>query len=114
LIPERYSEILKASGRSLQDMHVAEVALTRPHALDAVTSLKGTQVVILGGDVLRLSNESPRYTGDNWFVKRQPDEDLAAYIVRSHEKAEAYIRNYSQDFEDGSVLYAIVVRDLAQ
>jgi len=111
LIPERYSEILRSAGRSLQDIGVAGVGLSRQHALDAVASLKGTQVAISGGDVLRLRDGRPRYSGDNWYVQRLAGEDLAAYVSRTHEKADTYIRNY-QDAEDGSVLYVIVISEL--
>lgn len=111
LTPQRYLEILKTSGRPLEEIGVRGVALTRRFALDAVASLKGTQVAIAGGDVLAIVGGKPRYTGDNWYVRRLQDEDVFTYVARSHEKAANYIRNY-QDPEDGSVLYAIVVSEL--
>lgn len=111
LIPNRYSEILSKSGRSLQEIGAAGVALTRQYALDAVASLKGSQVAILGGDVLRVVDGKLRYTRDNWYIQRLSGEDIWAYISRSHEKAEAYIRSY-QDTEDGSVFYELVISEL--
>jgi hypothetical protein len=111
LTPQRYLEILKTSGRSLEEIGVRGVALTRRFALDAVASLRGTQVAVVGGDVLVVDGGKPRYTGDNWYVQRLQDEDVFAYIARSHAKAANYISNY-RDPEDGSVLYAIVASEL--
>jgi hypothetical protein len=82
LIPERYSEILRTVGRSLQDIGVAGVGLSRQNALDAVASLNGTQVAIPGGDILRIV-DGPRYTGDSWYVQRILGEELDAYISRT-------------------------------
>jgi len=95
----------------LQEIGVAGAALTRQYALDAVGSLKRTQVAISGGDVLRVVDGKLRYTKDNWYIQRLSGEDIGAYISRSHEKAEAYIQGY-QDPEDGSVFYALVISEL--
>lgn len=111
LIPNTYSEILSNSGHSLQEIGVAGVALTRQNALDAVASLKGTQVAISGGDVLRVVEGKLRYTKDNWYIQRLSNEDIGAYISRSHEKAKRYIKSYP-DAEDGYVLYALVTSEL--
>jgi hypothetical protein len=111
LIPESYIEVLNTKGRSLQDIGVNEVALQRPAALEAVRALEGSQVAILGGDVLRVFNNRPEYTGDNWYSEQQDPESLADFLKRSRDTAEQYIRAYP-DPEDGTTLYTLVVSEL--
>lgn len=111
LIPESYVEVLKTKGRSLQEIGINEIALQRPAALEAIQALKGSQVAILGGDVLRVLNERPEYSGDNWYCERQDAETLPDYLKRSWDVTEQYIRDYP-DPEDGTVLYTFVVSEL--
>jgi hypothetical protein len=111
LIPESYLNFKKTRGRSLQEIGVAEVAFTRPDALDALKALKGSQAGVLGGDVLKLVNGKPRYTYDNWHVDKAPNEDISDFLIRSITETENYIRNYP-DPEDGTILFSLVVSEL--
>jgi Immunity protein 40 len=103
LIPDEYLEVLQTKGRPLQEIGVNEMALQRPAALEAIQALRGSQVAILGGDVLRLLNGRPMYGGDNWYSQRYSSEGLTDFIRRSLDVAEQYIRSYP-DPEDGTVL----------
>ncbi|MDQ3919122.1 MAG: Imm40 family immunity protein [Acidobacteriota bacterium] len=111
LIPEKYSEVLNTKGRSLQEIGVNEIALQRPAALEAIQALRGSQMAILGGDVLRLLNGRPMYSGDNWYSEQYNSESLPDFIKRSLNVAEQYIRSYP-DPEDGTVLYTLVISEL--
>jgi Immunity protein 40 len=111
LIPESYLNFKKTRGRSLHEIGVAEVAFTRPDALDALQALKGSQAGVLGGDVLKLVNGKPQYTYDNWHVHRAPNEDVWDFLMRSITETENYIRNYP-DTEDETILYSLVVSEL--
>jgi hypothetical protein len=111
LIPERYTEIRRSKGRSLQDIGVGGCAFAKADALDAVASLVGSQVAIAGGDVLSVASGRPRYTYDNWYVDRRDDESLEDYLARSWVAAERYIREYP-DPQDGTILYALVLAEL--
>ena len=111
LIPNSYAEILNTQGRPLQEIGVNEIALLRPAALEAIQALKGSQIAILGGDVLYVLNERPRYSGDNWYCERQASESLSDFLIRSWNVAEQYIRTY-RDPEDETVLYTLVISEL--
>jgi hypothetical protein len=49
-----FTALLKAKGRSLKDIGVNELALSRNDTLQALMTLEGSSIPILGGDVLRL------------------------------------------------------------
>ncbi|MGB8506889.1 MAG: Imm40 family immunity protein, partial [Pyrinomonadaceae bacterium] len=94
-----------------QELGVNEIALQRSAALEAIETLKGSQVAIFGGDVLRVSNDRPSYTGDSWYCERQNSEALNDFLKRSWDVAEQYIRAYPQS-EEGKVLYTLVLSEL--
>jgi len=110
-IPEEYITILERFGHPLEhDLGVKETALSRGHALEAIRILRLCEIPVVGGDVVRLTAGKAQYVGDNWYVKRLPGEGPKDYITRSHDKAEAYLRNY-QDPDDGTIMYVIVPSD---
>src|SRR6267154_1604094 len=103
LIPKNYTRILQDRGRSLHDIGVHEIGLKRSDALEAVKSLEGSQVAILGGDVLQIKNDRPEYCYDNWYCNQSPPETLSFFLRRSWETAENFVKRYP-DPEDGSIL----------
>ena len=120
LIPDAYRRLEKEKGRCLRDMGVAGVAFLRKDVLDALEYLKGSQVVVLGGDVLKINSGAqpnsfhhgkPKPTYDSWHADRRSGEDLMDYIERSIAEAERYIRSYP-DPEDGTILYCPVISEL--
>jgi hypothetical protein len=111
LIPEGYLKIKNERGRSLREIGVSEVAFIRPDALDALRVLKGSQAGVLGGDVLKVVNGKPQYTGDNWHVDKAPQEAIADFLERSIRETGTYMSNYP-DPEDGTILYCLVVSEL--
>jgi hypothetical protein len=86
---------------------------TRKDLLAALEILKGSQVAVLGGDVMEIVDGELQYlrTGDNWYADRRPGEDLMDYIERSIAEAERYIRSYP-DPEDGTILYSPTISEL--
>jgi len=120
LIPDAYRRLEKEKGRSLRDIYCAGVAFARKDILEALECLKGSQVVVLGGDVLKIASRTqpdsfwyrkPEPTHDSWYVNRRPGEDLKDYIERGIAEAERYIRSYP-DPEDGTILYSPVISEL--
>ena len=112
LIPPAYSQIVASKGRPLADIGVNESGLVRTDALSAIEALRGSNVPILGGDVLKMVEGTPRYTYDNWYCDRRTVEDLTAFLQRSWDMAESYVRAY-KDPEDGTILYVLVVSELS-
>jgi hypothetical protein len=111
LIPEPYRRLEKEKGRALPEIGVAGVAFTREDILEALACLKGTQVAVLGGEVLEIVNGRLRYTGDSWYANRGPEEDLLYYLERSIAETEQYIRRFP-DPADGTILYSPVISEL--
>jgi hypothetical protein len=113
LIPDAYLRLEKEKGRSLRDICCAGVAFTRKDLLEALEILKGSQVAVLGGDVMEIVNGElqHQHTYGNWTVNRRPGEDLTDYIERSIAEAERYVRSYP-DPEDGTILYSPTISEL--
>jgi Immunity protein 40 len=111
LIPEQYRRVEKKKGRALTEIGTAGVAFTREGILEALDCLKGSQVAVLGGDVLEVVSGKPRYTSDSWYVNREAEEDLTAYLERSITEAEQYVRRFP-DPDDGTILYSPTLSEL--
>jgi hypothetical protein len=111
LIPEPYRRIEKEKGRALTEIGVAGVAFTREGILEALGCLKGSQIAVLGGDVLEVVNGRPQYTSDSWYANKEPGEDLRVYVERSIAEAEQYIRRFPEP-EDGTILYSPTISEL--
>jgi hypothetical protein len=79
--------------------------------LEAVSALIGSEIAILGGDVLKIEHGRPRYTYDNWYVNQWEGEPFPDYLRRSWGTAERYIRDYP-DPQNGTILYALVIAEL--
>jgi hypothetical protein len=106
----QFNEIQRARGFSLREIGVAGTGLARADALAAIDALTGAGVAIVSGDVLRVIDEIPRYTYNNWRAVRGLGEGFPEFCARSLEVARDYIRNYA---EDGNqlVLYTLVTAD---
>jgi hypothetical protein len=89
------------------DVGVYEDAWTRRAARKVIEAIEGSNVAILGGEVLRRAAGCISYTYDNWDSHRAEREEFGAYAVRSRRETRAYIDAYP-DPEDGTVLYVMV------
>ena len=88
-LPARLAE----AAIDLTESGVFELAWTRADALALLDHLRGSPVVILGGDALA-SVDPLRYAHANWHADRMPGEDLTTYTARSQEHAREYIQRY--------------------
>jgi hypothetical protein len=111
LVPELYRQIEKERGRSLREIGAAGVAFTREDTLKALDCLKGSQVAVLGGDVLETVDGSSDTRMIAGTQTERPEEDLTDYLKRSIVEAERYIRRFP-DPEDGTILYSPVISEL--
>ena len=111
LIPHSYEELLQIKGKPLKELGVAGSALVKGDALAAIDVLKGSQVAILGGDVLTFSGGKLSYAKANWYTNRKTNEQLNDFLARSWSESEDYVKSFP-DPEDGSILYALVVSEL--
>lgn len=92
----QYSAILLASGVSLADLGLQEVALPRTDALLAVDALRSAGRAILGGDVYHRQNGSIVSAWANWSVEAKPLEGPVSYLQRSWDTAQHYLKAYPE------------------
>jgi hypothetical protein len=52
LLPERFKEILSTKGRDLTEIGLHDVALSKQDAIEAIRSLLGHEIAVLGGDFI--------------------------------------------------------------
>lgn len=92
-IPSIFTDHLLSKGRPLVEINQGsdEVALTPSNALEAIDLLAGSQVAILGGDVLSDASGKLSYTYENWYCEQSQGENLMAFVKRSHEVANEFI-----------------------
>ena len=90
----RYEQIMETHGRPLSDIGVSEMALDRQFALVAVDALRTEGRPILGGDVYRVVGGKPVPSYDNWFCEKQAVEGIEAFVQRSCDVAERFVRTY--------------------
>lgn len=85
-------------GISLKSIGVNEVAFYYNDALSFIHFLEQEGAIIYGGDVLKISNNLPEYTYDNWcYGGKSSDESI--------KKARDYILSYKNKEK---VLFSIV------
>lgn len=111
LLPIKFREILATKGRDLKGIGLNEVALAKPDAIEAVRSLEGRQVAILGGDVYYENEGKIRSAHENWFCNRNPNESTADFAKRSQKIASDFLRRHKVGAET-SHLYVLVVSAL--
>jgi len=103
-LPSKYLELARCSGVCLDQINPGstEVAFTRELALNALSLLEGTSVAVLGGDVLRCSQDGKlEYVYANWWSEQDSSEDISTYAERSQREAMSYVANFqgSGEFE---------------
>jgi hypothetical protein len=88
---------------------VSEDAWTKEAAQAIVRHLAGTNIVILGGDVVRRVGTDLEYAHANWHYDPVGDDKIAD-AEESHSITLDYLRQFP-DPQDGSVLYVLVFQD---
>lgn len=68
-----------------------QVALKLPDALKALDLLAGSQVAVLGGDVLTDSSGKLTYSYENWYCDQLPGENPLTFVDRSQSVAREFI-----------------------
>jgi hypothetical protein len=106
-----YQNFIWAKGRPLSEINPgsSEFGLKISDALRAIELLQGTDVIIVGGDVL--SDESGKliYTYENWDVEKINKENLTDYANRSYDIAKKYINKISENTTTNKLLYIVFV-----
>jgi Immunity protein 40 len=85
-----------------------EIALDRGSALSAVDLLRADRVPILGGDVYFRYGDKIDLGYANWHTEYKPGEGRSAYLQRTWDLTERYIRDFS-DARGGEPLFVFVL-----
>ena len=83
-VPENFSLFLHSEGKPLAEINPGSW-------VQALEFLAGTEVAILGGDVLSESSGKLEYTRENWYCERLPEESTPAFANRSRLVARQFI-----------------------
>ena len=102
-----YLKYIESNGVSLSKIGTTGYGLNRKTALAAIELLKKEGIPILGGDVLKQTNNEIGFTYDSWYIDKEPDIDEKEYVKRSVEKTIDYIKNYPEQ-EDEIIIYNLV------
>lgn len=109
LIPSTFTDFLLSNGRSLAEINEGsdEIALRPPKALEAILLLAGSQVAVLGGDVLSDASGKLSYTHENWYCEHTQGESPLAFVKRSHQVAKEFIAKLIE--RNGNDNYVVLV-----
>jgi hypothetical protein len=83
------ARVVSASGRP-------QAAWSRPAALELIRELRGRGIAVLSGDAIRLEDDLPKRTRDNWHAEPAHGEPFNAFAERSLSEAESYISGYRE------------------
>ena len=107
--PPGYSKILVEHGVPLIDAFGTEdVAFFRDDALVAASTLRGTGLAVLGGDVFYKTAQGFEIAYANWHCEPAAEEDADAFVDRSIQEACDYIAAYPS-VPDKRPLFALVI-----
>jgi len=109
LTPKLFTEFLSSEGRSLSEINPGsnEVALAPSNALRAIDLLSGSQVAILGGDLLSDKSGKLAYSYENWYCDKKPSENPIGFVNRSQAIAREFIGKLME--RDDNNIYVVLV-----
>lgn len=93
---------------SLKNIGVNELAWNWIDALKVINYLCDNNVIILGGDVYKISNNTLKRTCDNWFYNVNIMESNKFNSNKSREVAISYINNYHDSY-NSCCYYSIII-----
>ena len=82
---------VRARGLDLSPWHVHGTAFELADGLAAAAAVTERGIVILGGDVWRVQDGTPRPAHENWHIDREVGEDWDAYVGRSLDRTRQYL-----------------------
>lgn len=82
-------------------------ALLKEHALEAIELLRGSEVIVVGGDVLSMRGGKLLFDPCGWSFTGRQEEPLAARVERSIDEARGYMRKIPS--QAGDEAYFVLV-----
>jgi hypothetical protein len=106
-LPNNFPKELLHKGYSLKQNGVNEIAWKKVDAYQVIEFLMKSGYAILGGDVYTKEGGNFIPTYDSWFINKQEKISWENFILKSKEKALAYIEHY-YSVNGSDYLYVLV------
>ena len=105
LLSEIIPKAMFEHGIDLKEIGINEYAWNRNNIEDIINILAKKKIVVLGGDVYRISNDNIQMTYDSWYVNNDGSE---YFYIKSYVVALNYIDEYEKN-NLGNFLYTITI-----
>lgn len=114
LLPAQCADLFRERGIPLRQWNPGseEVAFDREASLKVLEALGGSEIAVLGGDVVRLIQGRLKYVHQDWTCNRSAGESPRDYVNRSQLVACEYIRKF-RPAEGYEPLFVLVLAALA-
>jgi hypothetical protein len=93
---DRYQQLLRTRGVSLQAFGLRDIALEREDAISALEFLREDSVPVVGGDVYCQRDGRIELAYANWHCDPNAGEPPGDYLSRSVVAAEHYIKRFPE------------------
>ena len=96
LLPPRCSDLIKERGIPLGQWNPGseEFALDKESAIRALETLEGSNIAVLGGDVVRILQGRLKYVYAQWSSERRNGEDSKNFAMRSRREALDFVLTF--------------------
>jgi len=115
LLPSRCSDLIKEHGIPLNRWNPGseEVALDREVALKVLEALAGSNIAVIGGEVVCITQGRLKYVYAQWSSARNAGENSLEFSKRSQRAAQEYITNFrpTGDYQPLFVLVLSALQD---
>ncbi|MBX9838779.1 MAG: hypothetical protein K2X69_10770 [Silvanigrellaceae bacterium] len=107
MLNEKIKEKITKNSVSLERYGLNDLAWTKEDAKKIINDIMEDEIGILGGDVYELTEDYLAPVYDNWLCKKNKNESLNDYYLKSKVESLNYIENYQVSYKK-TVVFAIV------
>lgn len=109
LLPKSYQVLHKqALPLSRWNPGSEEVAFNRVAALEALQTLKGSRVAVVGSEVVHVVDGRLRYRAESWSLGSDRGEPTEAYVDRSRELVRDFVENFPECETEAYFVFELV------
>jgi hypothetical protein len=107
----KFLHFITVAGRKLSEINLGsdEVALKPFMAIEALDLLSGTNIAVLGGDVLSDASGRLAYTYDNWYCNQLLNENCVEFARRSHAIARESINKIEKRNDPNIFIFSFIL-----
>lgn len=113
-LPPRCRELIRERGIPLDQWNPGshEVAFNKENALKVLDALEGSNIAVLGGDVVRIDHGRLKYVYAQWNTEMTGEETAVEFAKRSRLAAGDYVLRFDPR-ETYDPLFVLVLSALA-